>query len=83
MAVQAPVAAAVLRDGQPARLADDDVEPLHHHDRDEVGRVARALEDLPVVVGPLLEVGVLEISLWIGFGSNLCMYRNKLVYGQI
>jgi len=41
---------ALLEDGVPARLADDEVGPLHHHDADEEGGVAGELHDLPLLV---------------------------------
>ena len=48
-------------DGVPSRFTDYQIRPLHHHDGDEEGCVAGVLEDLPVIVGPLLAVAVLKI----------------------
>lgn len=49
--VERPVAHALVDDGVAAGLADDQVSPLHHHDRDEEGGVARELEGFAVAVG--------------------------------
>lgn len=48
--VEHPVRHALLHDGVAARLADDEVGPLHHHDRHEEGRVARVLQLLARLV---------------------------------
>ena len=42
---------ALLEDGVTAGLADDEVGPLHDHDADKEGRVARELHHLPLLVG--------------------------------
>merc|ERR1719495_3109584 len=52
---------ALLEDGELPGLSDDQVGPLDDHDGDEEGGVAGVLQLLPVRVGPLLPVGVLEV----------------------
>lgn len=49
--VQSPIAHALLEDGVTTRLADDQIGPLHNHNRDEEGRVAGVLQGLAVAVG--------------------------------
>ena len=51
----------LLEHGVLPGLTDDEIGPLHDHDRDEEGGVASVLEDLPVGIGPLLTIGVLQI----------------------
>ena len=41
----------LLEDGIPPGLADDQVSPLHHHDADKEGRLARELQHLPLLIG--------------------------------
>ena len=51
----------LLEHGVLPGLTDDEVGPLDHHDGDEEGGVAGVLQDLPVGVGPLLAVAVLQV----------------------
>lgn len=48
--VQRPVAHSLVHDRVTAGLADDQIGPLHHHDRHEEGRVAGELEALAVPI---------------------------------
>lgn len=48
--VERPIAHSLVHDRVTAGLADDQVSPLHHHDRHEEGGVARELETLAVPV---------------------------------
>ena len=52
---------ALLEHGELPGLADDEIGPLDDHDGDEEGSVASVLQLLPVSIGPLLPVGVLQI----------------------
>ena len=51
----------LLEQGVLPRLADQETGPLDNHDGDEEGGLAGALQFLPVSVGPLLAVGILEV----------------------
>merc|ERR1712037_108985 len=42
-------------------LADDEIGPLDDHDGDKEGSVASVLQLLPVSIGPLLPIGVLQV----------------------
>ena len=52
---------ALLEHAELPGLADDEVGPLHDHDGDEEGGVASVLQLLPVSIGPLLPIRVLQI----------------------
>lgn len=58
--VESPVAHALVDDRVTARLANDQISPLHHHDGDEESGVAGELESLAVAVG--LEIGEEQLS---------------------
>merc|ERR1719219_198684 len=51
----------LLEHGVLPRLTDDEVCPLDNNNGDKEGRVTGVLQDLPVGVGPLLPVGVLQV----------------------
>ena len=51
----------LLEHGVLPGLTDDEIGPLHDNDGDEEGCVTSVLEDLPVGIGPLLTIGVLQI----------------------
>lgn len=58
--VERPVVHALLDDGVSARLADDQIGPLHDHDRHEERRVAGVLQHLTVGVGLQNRRGVIH-----------------------
>ena len=51
----------LLEHGVLPGLTDDEIGPLHDHDRDEEGSVASVLKDLPVGISPLLTIRVLQV----------------------
>lgn len=59
--VQNVIAHSLVHDGIASGLANDQISPLHDHDRHEERRVAGVLELLASIVSPFLIVRILEI----------------------
>jgi len=59
--VHEPVLHTLLEHGVLPGLTDDEISPLDNDNRDKEGGMAGIFQNLPVLVGPLLAVGVLEV----------------------
>ena len=51
----------LLEDRVSSGLTDDEISPLDDHDGDEESGMTSVLQDLPVGIGPLLAIGILQI----------------------
>jgi len=49
--VQGPIAHALMEDGVTTRLTDDQIGPLHNHNRNEEGSVAGVFQSLAIAIG--------------------------------
>merc|ERR1740137_432410 len=59
--VQHPVLHSLVNNGVTASLTDDEISPLHNHNRDEEGGMACVFKDFTVMVSPFLSIRIFKI----------------------